>query len=175
MNIIFGDSETTGLPQKNKPLSEQPRIIEWAMIKLDEDLNEVDTFNELIDPLMPIDEGASKVNGIWDKDVKGKPTFEELYPRMKTFTEDCEVIWFHNAGFDKRLFQFELARIGKQMDFTTLIYKCTLELSRQVHPHMVNHKLVTLHKELCNPVTEQTHRALDDVRLTIDVYKELIK
>lgn len=174
--MLFYDTETTGLPHRNKPLSEQPAMVEIAVIKLDDDtLDELGCLNTMLNPGKPIDPGASKASGIFDDDVKDAQTFENFYPELREFVEGETVIWAHNNSFDKKILGFELARINKVMDFPHMTYKCTYEKSTHVYPHMTNHKLETLHKELCDPLTEQTHRALDDVRLCIDIYKEMMK
>ena len=70
--IVF-DTETTGLPlTEHAPLSSQPKIIEIACIKLDFNLKEVERFDALVNPEMPIPKAASAVNNISDEDVKAR-------------------------------------------------------------------------------------------------------
>jgi len=52
--IIF-DLETTGLPLADgADLNLQPHITEFGAIKLDEDLNEIDTLSFLVNPGIPL-------------------------------------------------------------------------------------------------------------------------
>ena len=178
MIYLFHDTETTGLKKKfSAPLSEQPSIVELAIILTDEGLNEIDTFDEMFDPKRPIEEGASKASGILDKDVEGKDSFADHYPRIREMFARADEFWAHNCDFDKDMMMFELARINKVLDFPEEFeqWRCSLAEAQSVFPHAESHKLELLHKEVCNPTTKQTHRALDDVRLMIDVVREIWK
>ena len=108
--IVF-DTETTGLPlPEHAPLSSQPKIIEIACIKLDFNLKEVERFDALVNPEMPIPKAASAVNNISDEDVKDKPPFAGIYNDLCNFFLGEKTIFAHNCPFDMNMLKFELNR-----------------------------------------------------------------
>ena len=92
MRFIAFDLETTGI------VSGVDRVVEIRAVRfIDGHVEGV--FSTLVDPLMPIPPGATKVNGITDEMVKGKPRIEEL---LEPFAEFCadDMLVAHNAEFD---------------------------------------------------------------------------
>ncbi|MDE5654698.1 MAG: hypothetical protein K2I46_03725, partial [Clostridia bacterium] len=69
--VVF-DLETTGLN------TETDDIIELGAVKLEEG-KIVEYYNTLVDPKRSIPEGASKVNNIYDADVKNAPYIEDVF------------------------------------------------------------------------------------------------
>jgi DNA polymerase III alpha subunit (gram-positive type) len=80
-DIIFVafDIETTGLT----PVVD--RIVEIGAVKL-QNKKIIDTFQELIDPEMPIDPRATAVNNITNDMVRGKPTIEQVLPQFLSYS-----------------------------------------------------------------------------------------
>ena len=175
MNILAFDTESNDLVKFGRPLEDQPYIVELAMVLIDEQYNELETFDELMKPPVSIEPSAEKVNGITNEMVADKQPFIHFYPKIHELFHKADLIIAHNARFDRDMIMFEVARNNKAMDWDIddKTYFCTLDKARQMYPHASNHKLETLHKELCDHRTEQTHRALDDVRLLIDVYRKM--
>ena len=102
MRFIAFDLETTGI------LPGVDRIVEIGAVRF---LNgEVEAiYSTLVDPQIPIPQEASRVNGILDEMVNGKPTIDRL---LESFTDFCgeDIIVAHNAAFDA---QFLTADIKK--------------------------------------------------------------
>ncbi len=151
MNFIAFDLETTGF------LAGVDKIVEIGAVKYHN--SEVDSvFATLIDPKMSIPEGASRVNGIHDEMVRGKPTIDRI---LEPFAEFCGdyVMVAHNASFDT---QFLTADIKK---FETLapsgVILDTLAMAKKVFPGLPNYKLGTLIQHLNIPAG-QFHRAEED-------------
>jgi DNA polymerase-3 subunit epsilon len=69
----------------------------------------------------------------------------------------------HNASFDKKFWQHELARIGRapRSDFL-----CTVLIARRLYPWAPNHKLATLVHLHHIQVEGRHHRALADADMT---------
>ena len=73
--IIFFDLETTGTDVVND------RIIQIGAIKIAPN-GEKEVKNVLVNPTVPIPQGASAVHGIYDKDVQDKPLFQQIAKSM---------------------------------------------------------------------------------------------
>ena len=81
MKICVFDTETTGFPVREWTLEQQPYIVQFAAIvgEIDENKNyrELERYNFLIKPRIPIPFSSSQVHGIYDKDVENAPYIEE--------------------------------------------------------------------------------------------------
>jgi len=71
MRFIAFDLETTGF------VAGSDRIVEIGAVKFNNDAVEA-IFSTLVQPNKAMPSGASKVNGIYDKDLIGKPLIEDL-------------------------------------------------------------------------------------------------
>lgn len=89
--VVF-DLETTGLDPKKE------RIVEIGAVKFDR-RGPIGRFSVLIDPQRPMPPEASKVNGITDSMLKGKPDIAKVMPDFLRFIEGA-VLVAHNAPFD---------------------------------------------------------------------------
>lgn len=164
MRFIAFDLETTG----TVPGVDQ--IVEIGAVKFYN--NEVESvFSTLVDPLRSIPPGASKVNGITDDMVSGKPKIESVLGPFAEFCEDFPMV-AHNAPFDS---QFLISDIKK--------YEClapkgivldSLPISRKVFPGLANYKLGTLVQHLKIP-SAGFHRAEEDATYCGLLFIELIK
>ena len=116
--IIVVDIETTGLGPGARP-------VEVAWIQVDHDLNEVARAGSLVNPGMPIEPGASAVNGITDAMVAESPTLEHLVRSIHgdPFAAGRTLVIAHNAPFDSPHFA---------PFFDTSESLCTMRLSRHL-------------------------------------------
>jgi DNA polymerase-3 subunit epsilon len=164
MNFISFDLETTGF------ISGVDRIVEVGAIRY---INgEVDAvFSTLVDPQMPIPEGASRVNGISNDMVTGKPTIDRLLPAFADFCAD-HILVAHNANFD---FQFLIADIVKhEAPAPRGVVLDTCNIARKVYPGLPNYKLGTLVQHLEIPST-QFHRAEEDANYCGQLFIKMIQ
>ena len=129
--IVF-DTETTGLPKaENAPLELQPKIIEFAAIKLDHDVKELGRIDFLINPEMPIPKEATAINKITDEDVKNELPFVARYNELCNFFVGETDLYAHNIAFDIQMIVYELRRLGYEHKFPyPQNNNCTVELSR---------------------------------------------
>jgi len=102
---IAADVETTGLSA-----ADGHRVCEVALLRFLRG-TVIDSFVSLVNPLRPIDPGASAVNGITDAMVAGAPTFADLLPRILDFLSDDPLV-FHNAPFDLSFLRSEARLAG---------------------------------------------------------------
>ena len=161
--IVF-DTETTGLPKPSSvPLEEQPKIIEFAAIKLDnKTLKETDRVEFLLNPEEKLDPVITKITGLKDEDLIGQPLFVEQYPLLADFFLGEREMVAHYVAFDRSLLEFDLRRIDKLMQFPWPIkHTCTVEASYPLKNFRL--KLTQLHEIVTGSPHKEAHRAMADV------------
>ena len=164
MRFIAFDLETTGF------LAGVDRICELGAVRFVEGKPEA-VFSTLINPGMPMPEGASKVNGITDDMLEDKPNIERL---LQPFAEFCgdDIVVAHNAMFD---YQFLTADIKKYESLAPSgVVIDTLAMARKVLPGLPNYKLGTLVQHLDIPTT-QFHRAEEDASYCGLLFVNMVK
>tara|TARA_R100001443_G_scaffold487_6_gene2035 strand:+ start:12890 stop:13438 length:549 start_codon:yes stop_codon:yes gene_type:complete len=173
--IVF-DTETTGLPLADSaPLSSQPKIIEIALMKLDEDMNVLESYERLVNPEIPIPKDATAVNGILDSDVENMPPFVGILNELSDFFIGQDKIFAHNVVFDMRMLVFELRRIGYEYKFPYPKNQiCTVEMSKPLlstddAPRSL--RLVDLYHHAFDKKHDKAHRAMDDVKALVEYMK----
>jgi DNA polymerase III epsilon subunit family exonuclease len=162
--IVF-DVETTGLT----PL-DGDRIIEIAAIKL-KDLKPVATFHSLINPLRDIPASATNVNQITADMLTDAPTAEAFLPGIIDFIGGGCVVG-HNVKFDLNFLCHELSLSGRRLREETPAID-TLKMAKALIPYLSSYKLSHIAGALGITIGE-THRALSDVQLTVDVLMRLM-
>ena len=131
--VVF-DTETTGFS------AEKDRIVEIGAVKIRNGAI-VEERDWLINPQMAIPKRATRVHGITDEMVKGKPSFAEAYPEFQAFVGDAVLI-AHNARFDVAMVREEAARAGLPTPANVVID--TLKLFRKWYPEATTHQLAPL-------------------------------
>lgn len=164
MRFVAFDLETTGT------LPGVDRIVEIGAVRIVD--GEVDAvFSTLCDPLIPIPAGASKVNGITDDMVAGKPRIEELLPALSEFCGD-DLMVAHNAAFD---FGFLVSDYQKhEIRTPSGLVLCSYLMAKKVFPGMANYKLGTLVQHL-NIDSSEFHRAEADATYCGKVFLKMIE
>jgi DNA polymerase-3 subunit epsilon len=138
MRFIAFDLETTGT------LPGVDRIVEIGAVRfIDGEVEAV--FSTLVDPLRPIPPGASRVNGITDDMVAGKPKIEDL---LDPLTEFCgeDLLIAHNAVFDYGFLNAEYVRHEKRTPRGVVLD--SYPMAKKVFPGLANYKLGTLVQHL---------------------------
>jgi DNA polymerase-3 subunit epsilon len=101
------DTETTGL----FPIMH--RLVEIGAVRFRLDGRELATFQQLIDPHIPIPPDVQQVHGITDTMVRGKPTAEQIMPYFIEFLGAPDTILLaHNTPFDLGFLTMALKRLG---------------------------------------------------------------
>lgn len=151
MRFIAFDLETTGF------LPGVDRIVELGAVRFVD--GEVDAiFSTLIDPMVPMPAGASKVNGITDDMLVGKPKIETL---LEPFAEFCgdDFLVAHNAAFDTQFLTKDIEKFESKAPSGLILD--SLPIARKVFPGLANYKLGTLIQHLEIPGSG-FHRAEED-------------
>lgn len=164
-SVLF-DTETTGFDPKTGD-----RVIEIAAIELENDLPTDKQFYALIDPERDIPSDSTRVHGITNAHVEGKPKFADIADDMLKFFGDAPLI-AHNAPFDFGFINAELDRINKPpLDKGQMID--TLVLAKQRFPGMPNSLDALCRRFDVDLSARTTHNALLDCKLLAEVYVEL--
>ncbi|MDE8349790.1 MAG: DNA polymerase III subunit epsilon [Acidocella sp.] len=164
-SVLF-DTETTGLD----PLTGD-RVIEIAAIELINDLPTANQFHALLDPERDIPSESTRVHGITNFHVEGKPKFADIANDMLAFFGDSKLV-AHNAPFDFGFIDSELARIGKRaLGYERMVD--TLVLAKKRFPGMPNSLDALCRRFEIDLSARTTHNALLDCKLLAEVYVEL--
>lgn len=148
------DLETTGgLPKRD-------RIIEIGIV-LSDGKAILDEFGSLIDPGRSIPPEITRITGITDDMVSGKPRFYELAKDIVQWT-DGKIFVAHNVRFDYGFLQHAYRDLGYTYTRKLL---CTMRLSRALYPQFRTHSLGAL-IERYDLQVDSRHRAMDDARAT---------
>lgn len=154
------DFETNGLmPEQGG------RALEVAAV-LVEDGRIVDSWQSLMNPGGRVPSFITALTGITPAMVREAPPPEQVMAGIAGFVGDATLV-AHNASFDRRFWQHELARTGREdaRDFL-----CTVLIARRLYPWAVNHKLATLVDLHGIPVDGRHHRALADAAMTAHLF-----
>jgi len=163
--VVF-DTETTGLD----PLLGD-RVIEIAAVELWNDLPTGKHFHALLDPERDIPAESTKVHGITNYHVEGKPKFAAVAEDMLAFFGEAKLI-AHNAPFDFNFIDAELARVqrpplGRERMIDTLV------MAKARFPGMPNSLDALCRRYEIDLSARTTHNALLDCKLLAEVYVEL--
>jgi DNA polymerase-3 subunit epsilon len=158
------DLETTG------GAPPESRITEIAAVKY-QGGDRLDEFQTLVDPGMPIPRFITYLTGIDDLSVCGAPAVEAALPALVEFLRGT-VFVAHNAGFDFRFLNHDLARLGYRSIPGPPV--CTARLARRVLAEDVpNVRLATL-AQFFRTSAHPVHRALPDAQACAEVLHGLL-
>jgi len=167
LKYIVIDTETTGLLPGS-------RLVEIAAVLFDEK-GTIDTFEQLINPGMPIPEDATSVNSITNEMVKGMPG---TYFTLNNFFNwiamtDSRTLIAHNAKFDTGVISWEAGRFGIEIPGgLTVIDTCKMAKNRGVTK---NNKLTTIADFYELKRKGDAHRALSDADLCMQYFTDVKK
>ena len=160
------DTVTTGLEPSNGDEIIQvgaARIVNGRLLRQE-------TFDQLVDPEIPLKPEGIPIHGITEDMVRGQPNIDLVLPAFHEFCEDTVLI-AHNAAFDMRFLQLKEERTG--IRFTQPVLD-TLLLSAVVHPNQESHKLDVILERLGITIGTR-HNALEDALATGEVFLKLVK
>lgn len=162
--FVAFDTETTGLN------CQTCRIIEIGAVKFNCN-GCISTFNTLINPETQIPSECVEISHITDEMVKNKPVIKEILPSFCDFIKDTIIVG-HNAHFDMRFLQAELARAGMEENKNQVID--TLGFARWALPELSKYNQPFL-ADFFNIDVKAAHRAYDDAKICGNIFLELIK
>jgi len=164
--FIVLDFETSGVsPQRGD------RAIEIGAVRVEAG-RVVDRFQSLMNPGFRINSFIENFTGISNAMLAQAPDNAEVMARFADFIADGAPLVAHNAGFDQRFLEHELALIRRSH---RSVFGCSMLAARRVYPDAPNHKLGTLvaWKELEHDGT--FHRALADAEMTARLWLRMLE
>jgi DNA polymerase-3 subunit epsilon len=164
-SLIILDFETTGLSPDMGD-----RAIEIGAVKL-ENGEVVERFQELMNPGQRISGFIEDYTSITNKMLADADTCENVMNRFADFISGSNLI-AHNASFDKRFLDAELARIPRTYSGD---FSCSLLVSRRVFQDAPSHKLGRLVEYSRIPSQGGFHRALYDSEMTAKVWMAILE
>ncbi len=150
------DFETTGLSP-----GDGDRATEVAIVML-EDGAVVGRFQSLMNAGVRIGGFIESLTGISNAMIAAAPPAEQVMREAAAFVGDVPLV-AHNASFDRRYWQAELARVGLPAPQP---FACTVLLSRRLYPQAPSHSLGAMAALHRLPSAGRAHRALADAEVT---------
>jgi DNA polymerase-3 subunit epsilon len=167
MREIVFDTETTGMDP-----STGDRIVELGCIEL---INQVPTgrvLHHYINPERDIPVEVSAIHGITNEHVRNKPVFAEIYAEfIELIGEDAHLV-AHNADFDMKFINAELARVGCAAIHNKRVID-TLKIARLKFPGSPASLDALCRRFSIDNSAREFHGALLDSQLLAEVYLEL--
>ncbi len=156
--LAFIDLETTGV---NLGMD---RIVEIAIVKILPDGSR-SIKRKLINPEMPVPQGATDVHGITDEMLKDAPTFKQVAQELKQMLDGCDLAGYNSNRFDIPLLMEEFLRA--QVDFDMKNRKL-LDVQNVFHK-MEPRTLSAAYKFYCNKNLDAAHSAEADALATHEI------
>lgn len=185
MNVLFFDTETTGLPLFKEPSADpkQPQIVD-LFCELWSDDNFVETYHTLINPGVPIPADVTELHGITDAMVEadGIPGAEAVSDFMG-LVKRADLIAGFNVSFDIRMMRMQSARnLGVKWENPLPTY-CVMRKSMpfvkapKANPRFDEDwklpKLTEAYAHFFGDEMEKSHRARPDCEATRRIYFHL--
>ncbi len=160
------DFETTGI----SPACGD-RATEVAIV-LVENGSVVDRFQSLMNAGVRIPAFITQLTGISNAMVAAAPAAAQVMREASRFVGAAPLV-AHNAAFDRRFWQAELAFAGLAGAAAPQRFICTLLLSRRLYPQAPNHRLGSLVDYHGLQRTGEAHRALADAEMARELLGQI--
>lgn len=162
--IVVIDVETTGMTP-----ARGARITEVGAVAATRDGRIADTFQSLVNAGVAVPPFIENLTGISTAMLRDAPPPGDVLARLARFVGRRPML-AHNAAFDGRFLDAELARLGRRRRRPML---CSLRLARRVYPALPGYGLGALVRELGLPHDNVFHRALADATATAQLWAHL--
>jgi DNA polymerase-3 subunit epsilon len=166
MREVVLDTETTGLDP-----ADGHRVLEIGAVEIVHQSLTGKVFHTLINPERDVPQDAVRVHGHSSAVLKEKPVFASIVDGFLAFIGDSKLV-IHNADFDVRFMNAELARLGlATIDMDRVVD--TLALARKKHPGAPNSLDALCDRYRIDRSRRVRHGALLDAEILVEVYCEL--
>ncbi|MDD1727748.1 MAG: 3'-5' exonuclease [Methanospirillum sp.] len=184
--LLFFDTETTGLPSRDRKIRSDPfswpRLVELGWILMSETGTHIEEFSFLVKPEgFTIPESAITIHGITTSEAtdSGLPVTEVL-SRFCDCARNADLLIAHNLSYDIRILLTELIRAGFRDHLPEMKGICTMRsgtkfcgIPGRFGKGFKWPSLSLLHLKLFGSEPGNAHRALDDARTCAACYYEL--
>lgn len=164
-SVVVLDFETTGLSP-----NQGDRAIEIGAVRL-EDGVVVDRFQSLMNPGFRVSSFIEGYTGINNAMLAEAPSCQDVMTDFAQFISSSNLV-AHNASFDKRFLDAELALIDRDYQGE---FACSLLVSRRLNQETKSHKLGDLVKYHQIENDGVFHRALADAEVTASLWLLLVQ
>ncbi|MBF0481020.1 MAG: 3'-5' exonuclease [Desulfovibrionaceae bacterium] len=164
-SMVVLDFETTGLSP-----AYGDRVIEVGAVLLRGGAV-AGRFQSLANPGRQVSRFIEEYTGISNEMLRAAPPVAEVMALFANFIEG-HVLAAHNASFDSRFLDAELARLGLAR---ARPFACTLLLSRRVYPEAPAHNLETLARYKRLTASGPHHRALADAEMAAALWLGIVE
>lgn len=149
LNILYMDSETTGLSLFADEVIELGMILAKVNVKTGKIITVLDVYHGFREPVgAEISESSTNVHGLTLDDVQGK---ELDLDYVNSMVERCDLACSHNSGFDRQILEKQIPKL-KEVRFT-----CSMaEVDWEFKTKKLDYLLMELGYHF------KAHRALDD-------------
>jgi DNA polymerase-3 subunit epsilon len=166
MREVVLDTETTGLDP-----ADGHRVLEIGAVEIVHQSLTGEVFHALINPERDVPQDAVRVHGHSSAVLKDKPVFASVVDDFLAFIGDSKLV-IHNADFDVRFVNAELARLGLATIGMDRVVD-TLTLARKKHPGAPNSLDALCDRYRIDRSRRVRHGALLDAEILVEVYCEL--
>src|ERR1700722_7018271 len=166
MREVVLDTETTGLDP-----AEGHRVLEIGAVEIVHQSLTGKVFHVLINPERDVPQAAMRGPGHSSPVLKEKPVFASVVDDFLAFIGDSKLV-IHNADFDVRFMNAELARLGLAAIGMDRVVD-TLTLARKKHPGAPNSLDALCDRYRIDRSRRVRHGALLDAEILVEVYCEL--
>lgn len=192
MSYLIFDTETTGLPQKNKSDEHQPHVVQLAAVLTDESGRVVSGLNHMIKPDgYEIPKQSSDVHGITtEMAMKYGLSRAAVFTMFGNLVKRCDKAIAHNAPFDLQMLNVDYQRQKMQNPLKGKEIYCTahhgtdlvkLPPTQKMKQYGHGHKFKKPTLEELHTILfmwwdgTRAHDAMGDVEATIRCYFEMQK
>lgn len=132
----------------------------------------IDYYHQLVNPMKPIPAEITEITGITDEMVRDMPTIQDVLPGFLRYVGDDVVVAHNGTLFDKPFVSHFVEKYKYRRWNNELID--TLQMARDLLPHMKNHKLNLVAEELGISLVNH-HRADKDAEANAIIFIALKK
>jgi DNA polymerase-3 subunit epsilon len=154
--MVVLDFETTGLTPR-----QGDRVIEIGAVAIESGAI-AERYRTLVNPGKRVSSFIEEYTGISNTMLKDAPSAAEAFPGFIEFLGNAP-LFAHNAGFDSRFLDAELALLGKRRRRPMA---CSMLIARRIYPSLKSHSLENLVRTINLPTSGVHHRALADAEMT---------
>lgn len=167
MREIVLDTETTGMEPR-----EGHRLIEIGCVELMNHVPTGRTWHAYVNPERDVPADAVAVHGITADMLKDKPVFSQIYMDFMEFIGSDARLVIHNAAFDMKFLNAELARVGHASIAPKRVTD-SLMVAREKFPGSPASLDALCRRFDIDLAGRELHGALLDARLLAEVWLEL--
>lgn len=180
------DTETTGLPIWKEPSDHpgQPHVVDIAWTLFDRDHNELERFDAIINPGVPIPDDMAALHGITtERAIAEGLAPADVWQYFADTMARTEIVIGHNISFDVRMMRITAARVtGEKWDNPHPTYctmrkstnLCQIPSAKQRHPQDWKWpRLTQAYQHFFGEDLPEAHRARPDCDASARIYFHL--